>query len=193
VRSRPSLLFVLRAVWRVRAAMRLYLHPDKQCRDVLDLEPRQLYAAGVRVLVLDFDGVLAPHNATTVTAEVTGWLERCVACFGRERVLILSNNPLPARITLFTSPLLPIFWQTRYYKPFPYSLRAIVSRTRCRKQQVLVIDDRLTSGVLAASLLGIPALWLACPRVAWRRYALAEIGFWCVRKLELLYIWLIAS
>ena len=43
------------------------------------VDPEELAARGITVLVLDFDGVLAPHGDDAPLLEIVAWLKRCSA------------------------------------------------------------------------------------------------------------------
>jgi predicted HAD superfamily phosphohydrolase YqeG len=84
------------------------------------VDPAELVARGLSVLVLDFDGVLAPHGEDRPLPEIESWLARCAAVFGEERIFILSNRPVPVRAAYFRQAFPGVrFVAGVRKKPFP--------------------------------------------------------------------------
>ena len=64
------------------------------CEQVTRITPHRLDAENIAVLVLDFDGVLAPHGYDEPLPEVIAWLKECSGVPHIKRIYIMSNNPL---------------------------------------------------------------------------------------------------
>jgi len=155
--------------------------------------PEELAARGVTVLVLDFDGVLASHGDDAPLPEVEEWLRRCASVLGEERIFILSNRPAPVRAGYFrrTFPGIRVVSGVRK-KPFPDGLLRIMELTGAAPCQVVMLDDRLLTGVLGACLAGVEVIYITAPYVSLARRPLLECFFMLLRTLERGFITLIS-
>jgi putative phosphatase len=180
------IFFTLEMAFRHRAALKQYAHdPALQLRDVRDLSISVLKTTGIRVLVLDFDGVLASHGETAPDNELFDWLNSCVQFLGKDRVFILSNKPTEARFKYFEQHFPGIvFMPVQRKKPYPDGLLQVLARTKVEAQSLLMVDDRLFTGILAAILAGTKAYWLIHPRTNFRKRPLTESYFWLLKKGE---------
>jgi len=156
--------------------------------------PEELAARGVTVLVLDFDGVLAPHGTDTPLPEVVEWLRRCAAVLGEDRIFILSNRPDPARADYFrrTFPGVRFVSGVRK-KPFPDGLQRIMELSGAAPGQVVMLDDRLLTGVLGAFLAGVGVIYITAPYVSLAQRPLLEGFFMLLRILERGFITLVGT
>jgi len=85
----------------MRRELRSLLQETPSGRSVLEIVPEEFGLRGIRVLALDFDGVLAPHGGDQPLPDVEAWLRQMVAVCGAERVFILSNRPEGPRVAWF--------------------------------------------------------------------------------------------
>lgn len=180
------IFFTVQMAWRYRVALKQYADEAKlQLADVRDLNIEALKSQGIQVLVLDFDGVLASHGETMPETKLFDWLKLCVQILGRDRVFILSNKPTSARYQYFLEhfPGIP-FMPVQRKKPYPDGLLEILVRTGVKAQELLLIDDRLFTGILASILAGTKAYWLMRPRMNFKKRPLVEAFYWCLRKGE---------
>jgi len=151
----------------------------------VEIVPEELAAQGATVLALDFDGVLAPHGADAPLPEVVTWLRRCVAVLGEERIFILSNRPDPVRVTYFHQ----IFPGVRFIagvrkKPYPDGLLRIMELSGAAPDQVVLLDDRLLTGVLATCLAGTGVVYVTAPYTSLARQPVREGFFMLIRFAE---------
>jgi predicted HAD superfamily phosphohydrolase YqeG len=149
------------------------------------VNPEELATQGVTVLVLDFDGVLAPHGDDAPLPEVEEWLRRCAVVLGEERIFILSNRPVPVRADYFHR----VFPGIRFVsgvrkKPFPEGLLRIMELSGAVPGQVVMLDDRLLTGVLGACLAGVGVIYITAPYVSLAHRPLHESFFMLLRILE---------
>jgi predicted HAD superfamily phosphohydrolase YqeG len=149
------------------------------------VNPVELAARGVTVLVLDFDGVLAPHGADVPLPEVEEWLRRCAVVLGEERIFVLSNRPVPVRADYFhrVFPGIRVVSGVRK-KPFPEGLLRIMELSGAVPGQVVMLDDRLLTGVLGACLAGVSVIYINAPYVSLAHRPLHECFFMLLRILE---------
>ncbi len=153
-------------------------HTHQVCANELKLK-------GISVLVLDFDGVLAAHGEPMPSPEAETWLRECVREFGPEQVFILSNKPLPERIAHFAAhyPGVRCIKDTRK-KPYPDGLLAIIRLTGADPGQIMLLDDRLLTGALAACIAGVRTTYISRPYVNLGRRPASELFFMSLRGLE---------
>lgn len=167
---------------------RLAMYPsgaDTSVDQVVDLTINYLNAEDIQVLILDFDGVLAAHHANQPIPAVEAWLSRLIATWSPRPIAILSNRPTLARehylkIHFPEVRLLPLIRS----KPYPDGLQAVIQEFKCLPQQVLMVDDRLLTGILSAEIAGTKALYIRRPYRQWRTHFFVEIFFAVLRFLE---------
>jgi uncharacterized protein len=106
---------------------------------------------GIKIIVLDFDGVLAAHGETFPHLEAEQWLRNCITTFGKEQVFILSNNPFQARQDYFEKLGIKFIASVKK-KPYPDGLNTIIQQVSCHAKELVLIDDRLLTGILATCL-----------------------------------------
>jgi predicted HAD superfamily phosphohydrolase YqeG len=166
---------------------------------LIDLDLNDLYKQGIRILILDYDGVLTAHGEIEPSSEVIEWLQQAVAMFGSQKIFILSNNPLQSRAEFFTEFFTKkiIFINKEFLsrpKPYPDGVQVVlrdvgVDGTMITKSQVLLVDDRLSSGILAAEICGISGCLVKKPYTNLKKHFILEWWFIFIRKLEKLILW----
>jgi len=156
---------------------------------ILELEPRQLAADKIKVLALDFDGVLASHGSALPLPEAILWLQSCQELFGEERIFILSNKPTDERSRWFaeTFPAIRFIAGVRK-KPYPDGLETVARLAGVSPAAVLMVDDRLLTGCLAALNAGARPCYIRHPFVSYRHRPLAELFFQLLRGAERVFI-----
>lgn len=159
---------------------------------ITDIDPATLGEAGIRALALDFDGVLSPHGASEPLPEVIAWLKHCCGTIGSGRVFILSNKPTPFRNEWFRCnfPGIRFISGTRK-KPFPDGLNIIGKLSGVPLPAILMVDDRLLTGCLAALNAGARPCYIRQPYVLFSGRPLAELFFILLRSCERLFVRLI--
>ena len=148
-----------------------------------------MHQQGIKVLVLDFDGVLGAHAEPEVQQEVKLWLEQVNQSFGAENIFILSNKPTTERSRYFSEHFPGInFITAQRKKPYPDGIQAIIQRTGLDSKYLLVVDDRLLTGVLAGVISNVQARWITKPYQNFNKRPIREVFFHILRKLEK-YVW----
>jgi predicted HAD superfamily phosphohydrolase YqeG len=153
------------------------------------ITPEQLYNEGIRILALDFDGVLSPHGASKPIPAAEEWLRCCTTVFGEENLFVLSNKPTQERKEWFSEkfPSLRFISGVRK-KPFPDGLNKIGELSQAPLATVLMVDDRLLTGCLAAITAGARPCYIRKPYVSFSDNALPEIFFASIRIAERLFV-----
>ena len=156
---------------------------------ILDLDPAEIRNRGVSTLALDFDGVLAPHGAATPLAEVIKWLQGAAAVFGEGRIFILSNKPTDERRQWFMAnfPGFRFISHVRK-KPFPDGLQKIAELSGCQLSAILMVDDRLLTGMAAALVAGSRPAYIRNPYISMQGLPLHELFFMSIRTVERILI-----
>lgn len=157
---------------------------------VVKINCQTLKDEGVEVLVLDFDGVLSVHgkNAVELT-EVDQWLRQAVTVFGENRVFILSNNPNLHRKAQLEKQYPEIVFVVPFRKkPFTDGLAWVRDQTGVCYQKMLMVDDRLLTGVLSAVLHQSRAIYITEPYVDFEHSWLYEMSMRIVRRMEKLVV-----
>lgn len=147
--------------------------------------PEQLKLQGIRVVALDFDGVLAPHGRNEPLPEAGDWLTRCCAVFGEDKVFILSNKPTEVRKRWFNDrhPGIRFISNVRK-KPYPDGLDQVVRLSGVQPHEVTLLDDRLLTGVLATCLAGTGVVYINTPYIDLHGNRLKESFFILLRTIE---------
>lgn len=175
--------------FRRRQELSRLLDTTPHGHSILALDPGSLKAAGVEVLALDFDGVLSPHGFAAPLPQADEWLARCVAVFGEDRLFILSNKPTQARKEWFERyfPAIRFISGVRK-KPFPDGLKKIGELARVPLPSILMVDDRLLTGCLAAIDAGARPCYIRKPFVSLTHNTVAEAFFMLLRGAERLFV-----
>ncbi len=181
--------FALCMGWRHRIALKKYgQDPLLQSVCILEIDPFKLKSKGIAVLAIDYDGVLAPYGETTLSKEVDKWLKSCTSALGKSRVFVLTNKPILSRIEYFSQQYSEIaIISSKQKKPYPDGILEILQLTKLSPQQVLVIDDRLLTGILAAIIAKTRALYITKPFICILKRPLQELFFMSLRAIERLF------
>lgn len=175
--------------FRHRQELARLLNATPHDRSILTADPQSLRADGIEVLALDFDGVLSPHGCAAPIPPAEEWLNRCVGVFGGDRLFILSNKPTPERKQWFDRHFPAIrFISGVRKKPFPDGLKKIGELARVPLSSILMVDDRLLTGCLAAIAAGARPCYIREPFVSFRHNTVAEAFFMLLRIAERLIV-----
>ena len=147
------------------------------------LDLKKIKNQGIDIIILDFDGVLAAHGEILPQKNTEQWLMQCLTFFGKEKIFILSNNPSIERQHYFEK-LGVGFISAVKKKPYPDGLFQIAQQTRVNPQQMLLIDDRLLTGILATCLAKTQGILITKPYRNAFKNPLKETFFSLLRFLE---------
>ncbi len=166
------------------ALAKIYASHPRNCQ-LHQISPVQLKHENTVILVLDFDGVLAAHGELHPTKELHDWLHECIDVFGSSKMFVLSNKPLPARITNFNKHYPGIRYITNARKkPYPDGLQEIMAVTGQPARALMLVDDRLLTGGLAACIANVPVTYIGRPYVLLSKRPIQELFFMTLRFLE---------
>ena len=146
------------------------------------------------MLALDFDGVLSPHGFPAPIPEAQEWLYRCAALFGAANIFILSNKPTDERRRWFAEHCPGIsFISGVRKKPFPDGLKKTGELSGVPLSAILMVDDRLLTGCLAAINAGALPCYVRRPYSSFRYRPFAELFFMMLRISERVFIRIFSS
>lgn len=176
--------------WRHRQQLKRYMRdPALQVAQVQDIYITDLEARGVKAVVLDFDGVLAAHGETILSPEIVAFLKSLRAF----PIYILSNKPTLERLEYFKLNFPAIkFIVANRKKPYPDGLQQILRLANLEPRQILLVDDRLGTGILATIIAGTQGLYVRLPFVNFKSRPIVESFFAFLRWLEKKLIYVLA-
>lgn len=182
--------FALKAGWRNREELKRFLRdPDKRVGSLAEITPERLENANVGVLVLDFDGVLAPHGAMEPLPQVKAWLRNLSNHIGEQRIALLTNKPFSSRLAYFTQEFPSIYIaHVRRKKPYPDGLLQIAEYKGIERHRLALLDDRLLTGMLATCLAYTQGLYFYKPYRNLLRRPITETFFSFLRIVERVFI-----
>lgn len=126
------------------------LFPKQKVHRVTDISSEQLYAMGIRGLILDIDNTLTTHDNPVPSDGVANWLEQ-VRAQGIS-MLVLSNNHA-ARVAPFAE-LLGLDFIPDGKKPLPRGFRRCAEALGLSKEQLCIIGDQIFTDILGANCYG---------------------------------------
>jgi len=180
------ILFSLQSWHQNRHALaKIYNDSPRNYCQLHQIPPATLKRDGVVILVLDFDGVLAAHGEIYPTKKLHHWLHKVIEIFGSKNIFILSNKPLPSRIAYFNHHYPGVQYIANVKKkPYPDGLQKIMALTGQPANALMLVDDRLLTGGLAACIANVPVTYISRPYVLLSKRPLKELFFMTLRFLE---------
>lgn len=179
--------------FRHRRELRRLLDSTPQNRNILELDPKALHLSGIATLALDFDGVLAGHGFPAPIPEAAAWMKRCETAFGGDQVFILSNKPTDERRQWFAENFPAVrFISGVRKKPYPDGIDKTGELAGVPLSSIMMVDDRLLTGCLAALVAGARPCYIRRPYVSFNRRPVSELFFMMLRILERLFVRLIS-
>ena len=104
-------------------------------------------------------------------------------------MFVLSNNPSPERVAFFKNTYPEIeFVVAKRKKPFPQGLDSICASHTLDPSRVVIVDDRLLTGVLAAANAGVNAILIKNPYTDFTSNLFKELLFASFRFMDKLFI-----
>jgi len=125
------------------------LTPSIYIRSVTDLDPSDLFADGIRAMLLDLDNTLVAWGATEPEPRMLAWVARLKEV--GLRACIVSNGFSRRTIRLSTVFGLPAVGPAA--KPSLWGLRRAMALLQTPASQTALVGDQLFTDVLAGNLL----------------------------------------
>ncbi len=116
-------------------------------------------------------------------------MKRCEALFGGDKIFILSNKPTDERRQWFAErfPAMRFISGVRK-KPYPDGLNKTAELAGVPPAKILMVDDRLLTGCLAALVAGARPCYIRRPYVSFRQRPAAELFFGLLRRGERAFV-----
>jgi predicted HAD superfamily phosphohydrolase YqeG len=150
---------------------------------ISSIDWQALYQSGIRIVVLDFDGVLAADQQQQLHKGVDLVLRHILNVFA-DHVYIYSNQPTLQRKTYFAEHFPQIQFLVAKKKPYPDGLLEVVSREHVQAEAVVLVDDRVLTGGLATILAGTQCILIKKPYICFKHNCLREFAFCLIRIIE---------
>lgn len=142
-----------------RKPHRAWYLPDEYAPSLAVVDPKRLYARGVRACIFDFDNTLITDAESVISDDIQVLLKRWVTVFGAKRLTIVSNKIAPAdfeRLRTRTKVLgIPAIGTGFFLKPFPFALRSAAKRMKTPPHETVILGDLLLADVLGGKLAGM--------------------------------------
>ncbi len=180
--------------FRYRHELTRIISETPRTKSILTLDAADLKDRGIAALALDFDGVLSGHGAPAPLPEAIVWMTRCQEVFGGDRIFILSNKPTDGRRMWFAEqfPAMRFISGVRK-KPYPDGLIKTGELAGVPLSSIMMVDDRLLTGCLAALVAGARPCYIRRPYVSFSHRPAAELFFRLLRMAERVYLRVISS
>ncbi len=120
-----------------------------------ELDPAELEARGIRLVLLDRDNTCVPRGCKDPAPDVIAWCARA-----RElglRLALVSNNWSVSALAR-TSEALSAPVVTFALKPLPFGLKRAMEAAGVPAEQTVLVGDQLLTDVLGGSFAGIPVI-----------------------------------
>ena len=168
---------------RKQLAQTLHTAIDLQC--LKERMAEQICDSRELVLVFDFDGVLAFHGEDVPAPDMAEWLQQLLQAQAEPRFFILTNKPSRQRQNYFTRnfPEIHLVSGVRK-KPYPDGLLKVAEIAAVHPSEIVLVDDRLLTGALAASIAGTKVSYVTGPLVHFRKRPVQETFFMLLRWIE---------
>lgn len=166
--------------------MKKYLTSSLYSSNVLiDVSPYYLRKIGIKVLILDFDGVLSSYGETYVLInDVLFWLKFSLEIYTFENIFIFSNNMTKSRNLLLNKIGINMVINRAKKKPYPDAIISILYYKNLLYHEIIMVDDRIFTGILAAELANIRGLFIISPYYNLKDNFLKEFFYIILRKIE---------
>jgi len=150
-----------------------------------DITLREIEERCVSVIILDFDGVLAPDGYYSPVKKAEDWLSGLSMEARNIKFFVLSNKPMKEREDYFSFkfPNLKFVKGVRK-KPYPDGINSIIDAEGVSRSQVLIVDDRLMTGILAAEIANINSIFIQKPLIDFHGNFFNELAFFLLRKID---------
>jgi len=178
-------IYALQQFIKHKNKLKIYLNTTElSSRHITKIMPDILEKFTINVLVLDYDGVLAPHGKNAINDEILKWIKEVCAHSNIQAVYVLSNKPSHDRQGYLKEvlPSVKFIWPTRK-KPYPDGLNVISQQENVAPTNMMIVDDRLMTGILAGVIFGCRAMYVEHPLIDWRNW-ISEAWFCTLRCFE---------
>lgn len=183
---------IVKAYQQFSALKNIIQDKNQVFSSIIDIKLENLQQLDIKVLALDFDGVLNSYGEILPRQDVIEWLKNMEGALGADNIFIVSNKPLLMRIRFFADYFPGVrFIQGVRKKPYIDGLNKIFEMkgigtgdSMIQKRQVALIDDRLLTGILATCIARCMGIYIQKPYIQFRKRPIVEGFFWMLRWVE---------
>jgi len=138
----------------IKSFVSRYLKPDKKFKSVDEINLDELKTEGIKGIILDLDDTLVPSDKKTPKDKINKWLKKAKKDFS---IFVVSNNSRTEYVKKYCEKFdIPFVAQAA--KPRSKFLeKAMIHMKLKKKEEVVIIGDRITTDILAGKLFGIKA------------------------------------
>lgn len=182
----PRWWYAIKMGWQQRKNLKCFL-TDSQVRisALSEITPQKLDEANIAILILDFDGVLAPHDAAMPLPEAQAWLTGLCQTIGEHRLALFTNKPKAERLAYFQKHFPSIFIVHGVKKkPFPDGIIQVADYKGVPVHRVALLDDRLLTGMLSVCLAYARGYYFVKPYHSYLHHPFKEGFFSLLRQIE---------
>ncbi len=124
--------------------------PTMYMQSIYHVDFEKVYEMGYRVLLIDLDNTLVPHDVSHPTTESVELVNK-LKSIGFEVVILSNNNK--NRVSVFAEPLnVEYIYSTR--KPLGFKYLRLVNKNNYNASEILCIGDQIMTDVFGANRLG---------------------------------------
>ncbi len=124
--------------------------PTMYMESIYHADFNKIYEMGYRVLLIDLDNTLVPHDVSDPTNESVELIDN-LKSIGFEVVILSNNNE--KRVSIFAKPLnVDYMFSTR--KPLKFKYLRLVKAKGFKTKEILCIGDQIMTDVFGANRLG---------------------------------------
>lgn len=178
--------YTLSMAYKHREKLKTYRYqPALQRASILECDPVLLKDQGIKAVILDVDGVLVPYGEIQLSQKIDSWLKICIQILGEGKVFILTNQPTLIRKDYFLKNYKGIkFLLPGRKKPYPDGITQVLQANQIAPSELLIIDDRLLTGILAAVIAQASGCYITKPLRDFAKRPIQELFFNLLRKIE---------
>ncbi len=130
--------------------------PNLEVQSIYEIDPLQLRALGIDVVLTDLDNTLVRTFEKEAPAELIDWLNRFMAA--GLRVMIISNNS-NVRVGSFARRYgLPYIAVAK--KPLKFCFQKAMTHFNVRSDSVAMIGDQLMTDIFGANRMKLYSIWV---------------------------------
>lgn len=143
--------------------MAISLLADHVYPTVSDIDPKQLAASGIRLLLADLDNTLVPYGVLEPAQCVKDWRRDLTAA--GITLFLLSNSRKPGRPEAFAQKL-DIPWIGHAGKPKAGGFYRAMERMGCTPEETAIVGDQIFTDILGGKNAGVTTLLVEPIRLA---------------------------
>lgn len=129
------------------------LIPDKIVNSIYDLDLKDLYAKGIRLMLADLDNTLARYGEQTPSDSLRAWKAQVEAA--GMTLFVLSNGRKPWRARRFCTGFVPYIGHAS--KPWPKNFRKAMEQCGAQPEETVILGDQIFTDIWGGHNAGLRA------------------------------------